>query len=374
MKKRKSFEEKVTRELGGYKFNNPLLLRQAFVRRSYTEENGGENNETLEFIGDKALDIAVVRYLIKKYGNQPTRKLNQFEYRTYSDFMNPYAKEAFCCQYDEGQLTRMKQKLVQKETLAQRIDDLGLADFLLMGKGDIKNNRNNEKSVKEDLFEAIIGAVTLDCDWNLEIIQEVVEILLSPESYLDDDEVDYVGAIYDWAANKIDDVPQFEYVTETFGKFVSTYQTMTRKYIYQKINGGNLNWIKFHCYVKFDEFPYVYVGYGKSKNEARKAACKVAYDHLEQEGLLFSIKDEIENPSEDMAINQLETLARRGYFPLPEYDYIETHDADGNPVWNVRCYIDEFGYYETVASSKKQAKKMAAYDMLLDVLENYEEE
>ena len=45
----------------------------------------------------------------------------------------------------------------------------------------------------------------------------------------------------------------------------------------------------------------------------QKAACKVAYDHLEQEGLLFSIKDEIENPSEDMAINQLETLARRGY-------------------------------------------------------------
>ena len=67
-------------------------------------------------------------------------------------------------------------------------------------------------------------------------------------------------------------------------------------------------------------------------------------------------------------------LARRGYFPLPEYDYVETHDSNGNPLWSVRCYIDEYGYFESVASSKKQAKKLAAYNMLLDVLENYDEE
>ena len=39
----------------GYTFQNLDLLRQAFIRRSYTEEHGGENNEVLEFIGDKAL-------------------------------------------------------------------------------------------------------------------------------------------------------------------------------------------------------------------------------------------------------------------------------------------------------------------------------
>ena len=42
----------------GYRFNNLDLLKQAFTRRSYSEENGGENNEVLEFIGDKALDLA----------------------------------------------------------------------------------------------------------------------------------------------------------------------------------------------------------------------------------------------------------------------------------------------------------------------------
>ena len=45
----------------GYDFKNLDLLQQAFTRRSYTAENGGENNEVLEFIGDKALDFVVVK-------------------------------------------------------------------------------------------------------------------------------------------------------------------------------------------------------------------------------------------------------------------------------------------------------------------------
>lgn len=52
----------------GYDFKNLDLLQQAFTRRSYTAENGGENNEVLEFIGDKALDFMVVKLLIQKYG------------------------------------------------------------------------------------------------------------------------------------------------------------------------------------------------------------------------------------------------------------------------------------------------------------------
>ena len=51
----------------GYQFKNPDLLQQAFVRRSYAQENGGADNEVLEFIGDKVLDISVVRYLTDRY-------------------------------------------------------------------------------------------------------------------------------------------------------------------------------------------------------------------------------------------------------------------------------------------------------------------
>ena len=48
----------------GYIFKNPDLLLQAFTRSSYASENGGEDNEILEFIGDKALDLAVVNLLV----------------------------------------------------------------------------------------------------------------------------------------------------------------------------------------------------------------------------------------------------------------------------------------------------------------------
>ena len=51
-----------------YVFKNTDLLVQAFTRRSYSEENGGEDNEVLEFVGDKALDFIVVKYLMDSYG------------------------------------------------------------------------------------------------------------------------------------------------------------------------------------------------------------------------------------------------------------------------------------------------------------------
>ena len=52
----------------GYDFKNTDLLQQAFIRRSYAKEYGGEDNEVLEFIGDKVLDIIVVKLLTEKYG------------------------------------------------------------------------------------------------------------------------------------------------------------------------------------------------------------------------------------------------------------------------------------------------------------------
>ena len=58
----------MTAYSGDTAFKNLDLLNQAFTRRSYSEENGGENNEVLEFIGDKALDFAVIKLLIDKYG------------------------------------------------------------------------------------------------------------------------------------------------------------------------------------------------------------------------------------------------------------------------------------------------------------------
>jgi ribonuclease-3 len=113
--------------------------------------------------------------------------------------------------------------------------------------------------------------------------------------------------------------------------------------------------------------------YGSSKAIARQNACEAAYKYLAEHGELYTIQDEIEEPSIAMAINQLEILARRGYFDLPKYTYNESHDKNGNPIWHVKCRIDELDLtFDAKSSSKKQAKKKAAYKMLTYVLKHYE--
>ncbi|MBE5841307.1 MAG: hypothetical protein E7304_07880 [Butyrivibrio sp.] len=100
----------------------------------------------------------------------------------------------------------------------------------------------------------------------------------------------------------------------------------------------------------------------------------IGYEYLKKEGMLFSIKDEIEDPNIEDSINQREILARRGYFSIPEFKYEETYDPDGNPIWNVECHIAEKEeFFAATASSKKAAKKQAAYEMLEYVLGEDEE-
>ena len=65
----------------GYDFKNPDLLQQSFVCSSYAEENGGPDNEILEFIGDKALDIAAINYLIKQYDSLAEEDVQEYLYR-----------------------------------------------------------------------------------------------------------------------------------------------------------------------------------------------------------------------------------------------------------------------------------------------------
>lgn len=62
-------EIKFIQDQIGYTFKNQELLVQAFTRRSYSMEKGGQDNEVLEFIGDKALDFVVVKQLSEEFGH-----------------------------------------------------------------------------------------------------------------------------------------------------------------------------------------------------------------------------------------------------------------------------------------------------------------
>ena len=330
----------------GYTFKEPNLLLQAFTRRSYASENGGEDNEILEFIGDKALDLAVVNLLVSRFGE---------------------IQDDFSCSVDEGELTQIKSRMVQKSTLARRMDEMGFAEHLFMGKGDAKNNVAEEPSVKEDLFEAIVGAVTLDCGWDFSTICSVVEAMIVPDDFfLNDEDDNYVRMIQDWEEQVNGVIPLFwfkeaSYTSTWYFPFDGISQHFPLDYNYSRL--------KYHCELKLLDDLSIYRGFGASKSEARMNVCKLAYEDLKKKGVIeeITIRDEIENPNKDEAM--LEILARRGYFSIPTYEFTQEHDKNGNPIWAAECHIEEYDtYFDAISSSKKDAKKTAAFEMLQFVL------
>ena len=143
--------------------------------------------------------------------------------------------------------------------------------------------------------------------------------------------------------DKVLDLVVVKLLTEKYGHFISDYEN-------------------FDPNKKFDEITC-------TKNEARKAVCALAYEYLERNNMLFYIQDEIPNPNINDAINQLEILARRGYFSIPFYTFEQEYNTNGNPVWKCTCHITETAiFFSAKSSSKKQAKKQAAYQMLKYIL------
>ena len=313
----------------GYEFDNRMLLQQAFIRKSYSQEHpNSENNEVLEFVGDRALDIAVMKTLLQYYCG-------------FTD------EDEFYSSRSEGKLTELKRKLVEGKMLSSRMDILGFQEYLIMGKGDVKKNVQNDAHVKEDLFEAIIGAVTIDCGWDIDTMQEVVGLMLDPHYYLEngfDESNNYVALVQQWYQLEYEEIPLYEFI---------------------EYNG------KYNCTALLDN--HRFTGSGLTKNEARMDVAQQFYNYLVDNELLYTMADEIDEPSFDLAINQLQELAQKGYFSMPDYSFEEQQDKYGNTFWICVCSIDEYDVYcRETASLKKEAKKAAAYSMLLYVLEQDE--
>jgi ribonuclease-3 len=117
-------------------FNKPELLREAFVHRSYLNENlseGLESNERLEFFGDAVLSYVVAERL----------------------FLD-------CPTCDEGALTEWRGYLVKRDSLARFAAGLGLGDFLLLGRGEEAAGGRLRAANLASLFEAVVGAIAID--------------------------------------------------------------------------------------------------------------------------------------------------------------------------------------------------------------------
>ncbi len=339
----------------GYEFDNPDLLQQAFVRKSYSAERGGQNNEVLEFIGDKALDIAVVRIMMDRFGVIT-------EDKDYAEFKlrNP---KYFQTKYGEGKFTDIKQDLVKKQALSKAMDVLGFNQYLIMGQGDINQKRQNDTSVKEDLFEAIIGAVAIDSDWDIDEITEVVKNMIDFDAYFNNDfenSQNYVGLVQEWFQENEQKLPRYQYLNadeRTGGEPYYTHE-----------NGKGLH----KCQLVFDR--EYFNGYGDNNSEAREKCAELFYDWLDENGYIVDpITEAVGEPDEVEAIRQLNELYQKNLISKPIYTFKEGKDKYGQIEWRCECFVEENdGSFYNYASSKKEAQRMSAYEALLDLMGLYE--
>jgi ribonuclease-3 len=162
-----------------------------------------------------------------------------------------------------------------------------------MGKGDVNLNQQDEASVKEDLFEAILGAIAIDSNWNPDDLENSVNFMLNMDHYLSNgfsDDDDYVAKIQQWNQKENGEVPEYE--------FEELY------------NGG----YRAHLYLETERGRMHYYGEGDTKSEARAVVAEEAYDDLDEHDELFTIMDELpEELTLDNSINTLQELAQKGY-------------------------------------------------------------
>jgi ribonuclease-3 len=129
----------------GYQFRNPLLLAEALTHPSlaYETHRAHFDNQRLEFLGDAVLQLIFTHEL----------------FRTFMD-------------YNEGNLTKLRARLVSRTALATYARARGLGSHLLMGRGEEASGGRERSSTLSDAFEALIGAIFLD--GGLEAAKEVV--------------------------------------------------------------------------------------------------------------------------------------------------------------------------------------------------------
>lgn len=126
-------------ELLGYTFKDPSLLQKGLVHSSFAFEqlDEGQNNETLEFLGDAVLDLTVGIILYHEFPEM-----------------------------QEGELTRMRSALVKEDNLACMAREIDLGGFIMLGKGEETSQGHQKSSILSCTYEAVVGAIFLDSGYD----------------------------------------------------------------------------------------------------------------------------------------------------------------------------------------------------------------
>ena len=306
----------------GYDFADEHLLQQAFTRRSFGLEYGlYRSNEELEFFGDAALNCVLTRMMAKQYGDISIEDNSSFYY----------------CRFDEGEMSRVRSKYVNKEYLAERAISLGLDKYILYGSAD-----KETAGAKEDMIEAVIGAVAVDSDWNYEALEGVIDRLL--DAHIDNPDPILKKDVYEifnsWHQKHFGCMPEYEVHQDRNG-----FRCTLRFFIPENDKGVNRD-------QRVDAL-------GETRSEARSLAADQAKLVVDYYGLWLNLADSGIEPEKENSINQLQELYQKKYINMPEYSFEDREDG-----WHCTCLCDGFDSWGT-EKSKTEAKKTASYKMLI---------
>ena len=214
----------------GVTFRNHELLQQAFTHRSYVNEHRGEvagHNERLEFLGDAVLELASTHFLYEKFPEN-----------------------------DEGELTAYRAALVNAVTCAEVANALEMNDYLLLSRGEEKDQGRARGVLLANAFEALIGAIYLDQGYDT--AQAFIARHLLPK-------IDDIIAKRLWQDAK-----------STLQEKVQEHQGVTPSYKVLKETGPDHD--KHFLVGVYAKSELLAQGEGKSKQEAEQSAARAALD------------------------------------------------------------------------------------------------
>lgn len=227
-----------------YEFKDKELIVSALIHKSYSNENikyKETNNEKLELLGDTVLNIITTEYL-------------------YFAFKN----------FNEGELVKLRSKIVSEPILASFAHYLDLGEHLLLSKGEVRNGGKTRPSILADAFEALLGALYID--GGIERTKEFLVPFLAPKiDRIKKDKMsfDYKTILQEHTQLKYKNIPEYV-VTNTQGPDHMKLFTVAAELNKEIIGIGN----------------------GKSKKEAEQNAARNACKKLEIKIEEGSEKDE----------------------------------------------------------------------------------
>jgi len=212
----------------GYEFADPALAVLALSHPSYAHEvDGSRGNERLEFLGDAVLDLVV----------------SELQFRLHPD-------------WSEGDLSRSRAALVNKDALAERARSIGLDRFVKLGRTERRSAGQHKDSVLANCLEAVIGAIYLDSgvvavhDWVKKIFADGFAAEGKPERR------DAKTTLQEWAHARLRVTPSYRTTRD------SGVENDEERFTVEALVGDEV-WG---------------VGTGRSKRVAERAAARVAIE------------------------------------------------------------------------------------------------